>query len=55
MTKKERMDLVLSKIGEDRKESFVSDIRKEDSREERRKVFAKYGINLTKDEQECFL
>ena len=54
MTRKEKVDLVLSKVAEDRKEDFIADFRKAGSKEERKAVLKKYGASLTKEEAEAF-
>ena len=42
MTRKEKVDLVLSKVAEDRKEDFIADFRKAGSKEERKAVLKKH-------------
>ena len=54
MTRKEKVDLLLSKVAEDRKEDFIADFRKAGSKEERKAVLKKYGASLTKEEAEAF-
>ena len=51
MTKKEAMNLLLTKIPEDKKELFVAELRAADSKEEREKLFKKYQITLTEEEK----
>ena len=51
MTKKEAMNLLLTKIPEDKKELFVAELRAADSKEERGKIFKKYQITLTEEEK----
>lgn len=50
MTKKEAMDLVLSKVPEEKKESFVAAIREAKNPEDRQEVLKKFDVTLTKDE-----
>ena len=52
MTKKEIMDLVLTKVPEDQKEAFIEDIRAAKDPEERVAVLEKYGAKLTDEELE---
>ena len=51
MTKKEAMNLLLTKIPEDKKELFVAELRAADSKEERGKILKKYQITLTEEEK----
>ena len=53
MNRKEAVDLILSKVEEDKKEAFVQEIRSAKSKEERMAVIRKYGIALTKEEAEA--
>ena len=50
MNRKERMDLLLSKVAEDKKEAFVAELRAAKTPEERLKVAKKYNATLTEDE-----
>ncbi len=50
MNRKEVMDLLLSKVAEDRKEAFISEFRAAKTVEERLAVAKKYDATLT-DEQ----
>ena len=50
MTKKEAMDLVLSKVPEEKKEAFVAAIREAKNLKERQEVLKKFDVTLTKDE-----
>ncbi|MBR2854666.1 MAG: hypothetical protein IKE81_10110 [Clostridia bacterium] len=50
MTKKEAMDLVLSKVPEEKKEAFVAAIREAKNLKERQEVLKKLDVTLTKDE-----
>lgn len=51
MDKKEKLDLIISKLPEDQKSAFVSEIREAASKKDRAKIFKKYGISLTEEEQ----
>ena len=51
MTRKEAMNMLLTKIPEDKKELFVAELRAADSKEERGKIFKKYQITLTEEEK----
>ena len=50
MNRKKALDLILSKVEEDKKEAFVQELRSAKSKEERMAVIRKYGIALTKEE-----
>lgn len=50
MTRKERMDLLLSKVAEDQKEAFVADLRTAKSKEDRTELFKKYNVVITEEE-----
>ena len=52
MTKKEKIDLLLSKLDADKKEAFISEIRKAKTKEERKEIIRKYGVKLSKEEFE---
>ena len=54
MTRKEKVDLLLSKIPEDQKEAFVAELREAKDRQERAGVLEKYNAVLTKEEVEAF-
>ena len=54
MTRKEKMDLLLSKVAEDRKEDFIADLRAAKNPEERLNVVNQYDITLTEDEAKAF-
>ena len=53
MTRKEKIDLLLSKIEADKKDAFISDLREAKNMEERLEVIKKYGITLTGEEEEA--
>ncbi len=50
MTRKEIMDLLLSKVPEEKKDAFVAEIRGAGTKEERNEVLKKYGAVLTAEE-----
>ena len=50
MTRKEKMDLLLSKVQEAQKEAFVEELRETKSKEERGKLLKKYGVSFTEEE-----
>ena len=50
MNKKEKMDLLLSKVKEDVKESFIAEFREAKTKEDRFAIAKKYGATLTEDE-----
>ena len=50
MNKKEKMDLLLSKVEEGKKDAFVAELREAKSKEERFEVFKKYDATLTEEE-----
>ena len=54
MTRKEKMDLLLSKVAEDKKEAFVAELRAAKTPEERLEVAKKYNATLTEDEAKAF-
>ena len=54
MTRKEKMDLLLSKVAEDKKEAFVAELREAKTPEKRIKVAKKYNAALTKEEEKAF-
>ena len=53
MTRKEKIDLLLSKVEADKKEAFIADLREAKTMEERLEVIKKYGITLTGEEEEA--
>ena len=53
MTKKEAMNLVLSKVPEEKKEAFVKAFREAKTVEERFAVAKKYGATLTDEEAQA--
>ena len=50
MNRKEKMDLLLSKVAEDKKEAFVAELREAKTPEERLNVAKKYNATLTEEE-----
>jgi methylase of polypeptide subunit release factors len=50
MSKKEAMDLLLSKIPADKKDAFVKELRAAKDRKERNAVIKKYGAELSEEE-----
>lgn len=50
MTKKEVVDLILSKVDEDKKEALINELREAKTKEERIKVLEKYGVTITAEE-----
>ena len=50
VNKKEKMDLLLSKVEEGKKDAFVAELREAKSKEERFEVFKKYDATLTEEE-----
>ena len=54
MTKKEKMEMLLSKVAEDQKADFVAGMREAKSKDEWLDVVKKYGIRLSEDEKATF-
>ena len=52
MTKKEKADLILSKLDTDKKEAFISEMREAKTKEERMDTIRKYGVQLSKEDIE---
>lgn len=52
MTKKEKLNLILSKVDTDKKEAFISELREAKTKEERGGILRKYGAALTKEDME---
>ncbi len=52
MTKKEKMELLVSKVPEEQREAFVAELRDAGTKEARGDLFKKYRIKLTKEETE---
>ena len=54
MTRKEKMDLLLSKVAEDKKEAFIAELRAAETRKARNEVLRKYNVTLTEEEEKAF-
>jgi hypothetical protein len=54
MSKKEAMDLLLSKVPADKKDAFVKELRAAKDRSERGAVIKKYGVKFS-DEEAAFI
>ena len=52
MTKKEKMELLLSKIAEERKADFVAELREATTKEARQELLQKFNIQLSAEEKE---
>ena len=52
MTKKEKMELLLSKVTEEQKAAFVAELREAKTKEVRQALLTKYNIHLTDEEKE---
>lgn len=50
MTKKERIDSILSRVDEDKKEAFIQAIREAKTKEEKKAVLTQYGLELSGEE-----
>ena len=53
MTKKEKIELLLSKVAEEQKADFVAGLREAATKEARQELFQKYNINLSAEEKEA--
>ena len=53
MTKKEKMELLLTKVAEEQKAAFVAELREAKSKEARQELFTKYNIRLSEEEKEA--
>ena len=53
MTKKEKTELLLSKVAEEKKADFVAELREASTKEARQALFAKYSICLSDEEKEA--
>ena len=53
MTKKEKMELLLSKVAEEQKADFVAEMREAKTKEARQELLRKYNINLSVEEKEA--
>ena len=52
MTKKEKMELLLSKVAEEQKADFAAELREATTKDARQELFQKYNIYLTAEEKE---
>lgn len=50
MSNKERIDYLLTKVSEDKKEAFVEDLKAAANLEDSLAVLKKYGVSLTEEE-----
>lgn len=50
MTRKEAMDLILSKVDESKREAFVKEFRETKTKKERLEIVKKFGVALTEEE-----
>ena len=53
MTRKEKMELLLSKVAEDKKEALIEALRETTTKEERTEVLKNFGVELSKEEFEA--
>ena len=53
MNRKEKLDLLLSKVEEDKKEAFIAELREAKTKAERVAVVKKYGVTLTEEEAQA--
>ena len=53
MTKKEKMELLLSKVAEEQKADFAAELREAKTKEARQELFQKYSIRLSAEEKEA--
>lgn len=53
MTRKEKMELLLSKVAEDKKEELIAAIRETTTKEERTEILKRFGVELSKEEFEA--
>ena len=53
MTRKEKIDFILSKMPEDQKEAFVSEWREAKDRKGKAEVMKKYNVSLTEEEKKA--
>ena len=54
MTRKERIDLLLSKIPEDKRDAFVAKLREAKDQKERAQLLKECGITFTEEEKAAF-
>jgi len=53
LTKKEKMELLLSKVGEEQKADFVAELREAKTKEARQELLRKNNISLSEEEKEA--
>ena len=53
MTKKEKVELLLFKVAENRKADFVAELREAKTKEARQELLRKYNISLSEEEKEA--
>ena len=53
MTKKEKIELLLTKVTEEEKEAFVTELREVKTQEAMLELLKKFNINLTDEEKEA--
>ena len=53
LTKKEKVELLLSKVGEEQKADFVAELREAKTKEARQELLRKYNISLSEEEKEA--
>ena len=52
MTRKEKMDLLISKVGEDKKDELIAQLQKAGSAEERFNIVKEFGVDFSDEEKE---
>ena len=55
MTRKERIELLISKVSADHKEAFIEELRGAKTKEDRLEVAKKYNATLTEEEAKEFM
>ena len=53
LTKKEKVELLLFKVAENRKADFVAELREAKTKEARQELLRKYNISLSEEEKEA--
>lgn len=53
MTRKEKMELLLSKVAEDKKEDLIAAMRETTTKEERTEILKNFGVELSREEFEA--
>ena len=54
MTRKERIDLLLSKLPEEKRDDFVAKLREAKDQKERAQLLKEYGVTFTEEEKTAF-